>query len=177
MTTMRTANIPVGRGAAVRAGTENRGFTLVELMVTLAVLAILLTLAVPSFNQATLGSKLNSMSNSFVASAQLARSEAIKRNAQVTMCASSNGTSCGGNWQDGWVVLAGGAPIHSQGPLANNFELSGNVTSIAFQPSGMNATCTALVLKNTEYTSQQRYVTITATGRPRVDKTSTFTCS
>lgn len=153
------------------------GFTLVELMVTIAIAAILATLAVPAFNQAMLGSKLNSMSNSFVASAQLARSEAIKRNGQVTLCASSNGTSCGGGWKDGWVVLAGGVPIHSQGPLASNFELSGNVTSINFQPSGMNATCTALALKNTQYTSQERYLTITATGRPRVDKTSTFTCS
>lgn len=162
-----------------RLGTahSHKGFTLVELMITLAIAAILATLAVPSFNQVMLGSKLNSMANSFVGSAQLARSEAIKRNDQVTLCASSNGSTCSGTWKDGWVVRAGGAAIHAQGPLPNLFDLSGNVTSIAFQPTGIGATCTALTLKNTKDSSQQRVLTISATGRPKVEKTSAFSCS
>lgn len=158
------------------------GFTLIELMVTIAVLAILLAIAVPSFNEASLNGKLNSMSSSFVASAQLARSEAIKRNAAVTLCASSNGTSCSGTWNDGWIVLAGGSPVLAQGPMTTGFSLTatGNATSLMFQPSGMGATSTTLTLcrKTPSIGSLQRTITISATGRPSITKVNgATTCS
>jgi len=141
------------------------GFTLVELMVTIAIAAILATLAIPAFNEAMLGSRLNSMTNSFIASAQLARSEAIKRNAPVTLCASSTGNGCSGTWADGWVVLAGGAPIHSQGPLPQNFQFSGAAGPIVFQSNGMIAACTALTLENTQYSSKTKTMAVHVTGR------------
>ena len=70
------------------------GFTMVELLTALAVLAVLLALAVPNFNDASLSARLNGFANSLVASAQVARSEAIKRNSNITLCASANGTTC-----------------------------------------------------------------------------------
>jgi type IV fimbrial biogenesis protein FimT len=157
-----------------------RGFTLVELMVTVAVAAILAVLAVPAYNEAMLGSKLNTLANNFAASAQLARSEAIKRNAPVTLCASSNGSSCTGAWKDGWVVLAGGTVVYTQAPLPSGFLLSGGVTSIAFQPTGVGATAANLTLCRATPTvgSLQRTITISATGRPGVTKvTGASTCS
>jgi type IV fimbrial biogenesis protein FimT len=91
-----------------------RGFTLVELMVTIGVAAILIGLAVPGFVTTIRDSQMTSASNDLLVSIQLARSEAIKRHLPVSVCRSANATddapSCGGGdgWQDGWIVFADG---------------------------------------------------------------------
>jgi type IV fimbrial biogenesis protein FimT len=166
-------------GAVARAGA--RGFTLIELLVTISIVAILASLAIPSFSDAMLGSKLSSLANNYVASVQLARSEAIKRNAVVTLCASSNGSSCTGDWEDGWVVLAGGTVIYKQEALPDGFVLSeaASVTSLNFQPTGVGATSAQLTLcrATPDIGSKQRVVRVSATGRPGVEKvTDATTC-
>ena len=62
------------------------GFTLVELVVTMVIAAVLLVVAIPSLEDAVLNTKLRAQSNAFLASLYLARSEAIKRNARVVVC-------------------------------------------------------------------------------------------
>lgn len=154
------------------------GFTLVELMVTISVMAILLAIAVPSFINASLNSKLNTIANTFVSSAQLARSEAIKRNTPVTLCASSTGTGCAGNWSEGWVVLAGGQAIAVQGTLAQGFVLAGDVTSIVFQPTGVGADTANLVACRSAPSvgASRRLITVSITGRADVAKDDTASC-
>jgi len=172
---------------AGRAGTEpwlvQQGFTLIELMVTIAVMAILLMVAVPSFKEATLGSKLGSYANSLVAGAHLARSEAIKRSAPVTLCVSSNGTSCGtGGWEQGWIVRAtDGTVIQSQQALPAGLKVTetGGLASLVFNPSGVGATSATFTVCRATPTvgGQERVVSVSLTGRPSVTKTTAGSCS
>ncbi len=81
-----------------------RGFTLVELMVTVAIVAILSAIALPSFSTSIRNSRLATTTNEFIGAVNLARSEALKSNQTGQVCASSNGVTCGTNWTDGWIV-------------------------------------------------------------------------
>jgi len=85
----------------------NSGFTLIELIVTLALAAIILTQAVPSFNALVQNNRLISQKNEFISALNLARSEALKRGVRITVCASSDKTTCNtANWEKGWIIFS-----------------------------------------------------------------------
>jgi type IV fimbrial biogenesis protein FimT len=160
---------------------RSRGFTLAEILVSLAILAILLALAAPSFTDSSLSSKLRSTANSLVGAAQLARSEAIKRDAVVTLCVSSNGTACGvGDWSQGWIVLSGATVLQSIPAAPTGFLVTpaGGSVALSFQPSGVGATAeTFKVCRQTPSAgAQERSVTISAVGKASVSTTTTGAC-
>lgn len=161
---------------------QQRGFTLTELMICIAVLAVLMALAVPTFKNASLPSKLRSEANSLTGDARLARSEAIKRNTTVTLCVSADGKTCGtGNWSQGWIVVAPGlaSPLQSEPPAPTGYHITpaGGSNALIFQASGTGATTeTFTVCRATPTGSQERSVTISAVGRPSVRTTTNGVC-
>lgn len=159
------------------------GFTLVELMIAIVVLAILLALAVPNFNDATLSARLNGFANSLVAATQVARSEAIKRNATITLCTSADGATCAasGGWEQGWIVVneATATVIQSQQALPSEFKVTeaGGAEEISFPATVVGTTpATLTVCRSAPVGSEERVVTISGTGAAYVNITSAGSC-
>jgi type IV fimbrial biogenesis protein FimT len=85
---------------------RNRGFTLVELMITVIVIAVVATVAVPNFARVIESTRLTGYSSELVSAVNTARSEAIKRGSRVGVCASNDQATCSGSddWSTGWIV-------------------------------------------------------------------------
>jgi type IV fimbrial biogenesis protein FimT len=86
---------------------RTRGFTLIELMAVVAVVAILVVVGIPTLRDTMIRSRLSGQVQEFYGTLALARSEAIKRGLPVSICKSNTGTSCtaGSAWRDGWIVF------------------------------------------------------------------------
>jgi type IV fimbrial biogenesis protein FimT len=85
-----------------------KGFTLIELMVTVAVLVVLISIAVPSFQSAIASSSLRSATNDVMTSLAQTRSTASKMGRRATMCMSSDGVQCAttAGWEQGWIIFS-----------------------------------------------------------------------
>lgn len=87
-----------------------RGFTLIELMVVLVLLAITLSLGVPSFQKLLHDNRLRAESSRFLGAINMARSEAVMRNVPVSICPSAMALTgkaeCSGTYASGWIVYA-----------------------------------------------------------------------
>ena len=91
---------------------QSRGFTLLELLVVIAVAGILASLALPSFKEYMGIQKIRAAAFDVSAGILAARSEAIKRNASVTM------VQAGGNWKNGWTIVSAGNTLGTQGAFS-----------------------------------------------------------
>ncbi|MGH8501581.1 MAG: GspH/FimT family pseudopilin [Gammaproteobacteria bacterium] len=159
------------------------GFTLIELMVTVAVAAILVTVAVPSFQTMIESNGLTSQVNQFITALNGARSEAVKRGKQITLCKSADGNGCGGStigYEAGWIVFVDDNQdgvrqtteelLRFSGALKQSYTLreSNNfVTRISFKPSGEANSLGTFVLCKDNNTSKSRTVIVIRTGRMR----------
>lgn len=165
---------PVPCQSAVLPGRIARGFTLVELMVTLAVIAILAVVAMPSMTAVINNSRLSGQAEELVASIQLARAEAVRRNARVTICPSTNGTTCASStaWSS-WIIHGmdntASPPVDEviRGSSANaGIQISGPVGGIVFRPSGLvdsQASITAC-MPTSQPAQNQRVLTVMISG-------------
>jgi type IV fimbrial biogenesis protein FimT len=97
---------------APTAGMHLRGFTLIEMLVAITISAILVAIAVPSFQQTIASSKLTTATNDLYTSFTQARSDATRQGLRMTVCKSSDGVQCETsakvNWSVGWLTVADG---------------------------------------------------------------------
>lgn len=170
-----------------------RGFTLVEAMITLTIAAILLTWAVPSLKDFITRNRMSTEVNNFVASFYLARSEAVKRLRNVGICPSdNNGESCTGNdtWKKGWMVFED--TDHSgtyaeefdnilqlYSALPKRFTVDTSSNGVLYSPSGQlsNVSNTTFKFQDCDNIARSRHVSVSAEGRVRTEQiTETVTC-
>lgn len=130
------------------------GFSLIEVMVTVVVLAIAMSIAIPSYTYLINTSRLTSASNEMVASLQLARSEAIRLNRNVAVCRSDNGTTCatGSAWNQWITIVVTGSnvlrvsTVKAPVQMSVSAAVSGNNDRIVFSPDGFARSSTGMLL-------------------------------
>ncbi|MDP1864033.1 MAG: GspH/FimT family pseudopilin [Thiobacillus sp.] len=129
--------------------TKQIGFTLIEMMITIAVLAILLSIAIPSFQTLMLDNRIAAQANQLITAFNYGRSEAVKRAAPATVCPTNGGAACAGstNWSTGWLVFA---------DANNNGTVDANEDILRVWPALDNG--------NTLNSGAKTRVTFTATG-------------
>lgn len=175
---------------------QQSGFTLVELVVTMTVAVILVSLAVPSFRSLLANRTVQSAADTLASDFRFARSEAIKRTSKVTICASGNGSTCTGSgalWRNGWIVFV---PTASDGSFTSGDEIIrvqdaiGSIASIAatdgtskfqfvFEATGWSQAAAQqfLVTPSGGSGATARVVCISNKGRPAIRAKGETTCT
>ncbi|OPZ12344.1 MAG: hypothetical protein BWZ07_01386 [Alphaproteobacteria bacterium ADurb.BinA280] len=120
---------------------RQQGVTLMELMVTIAIVGIVLSLALPSFNESMQRNRIAGQANDLMGALSLARMEAVRSNRPARVCASSDQATCGASWADGWIVLAdpdgnGTEDLLRAGTISEKDTVTATATQFAFDGRG-----------------------------------------
>lgn len=163
------------------------GFTVIELMIVVVIAVILAMVAAPSMRAMIISNRITSDTNDMVTDLAVARSEAAKRGVRITVCASSNGTSCTGTWTQGRIVFvdnnkdgavtAGDTVLRVRQALDDNTLTTTNfsTTYIQYRPSGPINSTTAGYFRVCRAGYTGRDINITITGRINTANTAS-TC-
>lgn len=140
-----------------------RGFTLIELMVTVTVLAVMASLAAPSFRELLAAQRVRITAYNIVGDLVLARSEAVKRGENVTV------TPISAAWNNGWSVnVASSAEVLSgQGRVGSGVQFTTSPASITFDRNGRTSLSTVVRLGLSDGGTRKRCISLDPLGRPK----------
>lgn len=167
---------------------KSKGFSLIELIVTMAVAAILIIMVVPGFYGMIQNNKVVTMANNFASAINLARIESIKRGIKISLCPAANSanTACGNasQWAQGWIIFADSdnnnaidtpsdlLKVYEPLPLGTNVVASAAI--ISFDSSGflLNGPFTMTLKASGCYGSNGRKLEVISSGRFSVSRTA-----
>ncbi len=177
------------------------GFTLIELMITIAVAGVLLALGTPAYQDFVANSKRTAAVNDLLADFQISRSSSVTRNSRIVLCSSGNLTTCANsnNWAGGWIIFddadadgvkdGGELILSTHEPVPQNV-MTASFRAIAYRPNGrvityspvgtVSGTLGTVTICDSRGASMARAIVINNSGRPKTSTTqadgSALTC-
>jgi len=164
------------------------GFTLIELMVTIAIIAIVALIGIPAFGDFVLNNRIRGQASDFVGQLTYARTEAMRTATRVTVCPGTSGGCADSNWENGWVVfidanvntvldhdeavrvgekLDGGNTLRSPDfPNSISFQHNGLVRDFPAKESGQEARF--VLCDSRGFDDETRIIYVRSSGRVRV---------
>lgn len=147
-----------------------RGFTLTELLATIAVAAILAGVGVPNLQAAARSAKMVSSINALTGSLHLARSEAVKQGVNVSVCARATAISCGNDWSEGWLVF------QDSGPTPGVVDNGESILSVNDElPAGINLQNSAIIARSSGSATARTFIRFKPRGSNSWHGGGTFT--
>ncbi|MGH8222090.1 MAG: GspH/FimT family protein [Woeseiaceae bacterium] len=165
---------------------DNNGYSLYELLMTLALAALILTLGLPPFGSILAGSRLRAETNALFENIYLARKESVVRRRAVTLCPSRDGRSCEPetDWSGGWIRFVNtdrdDPPVRDPGEAVLHHHrvdpavrITANRRGFTLRSTDLRATNGTLIVCDRADRAAPRALVVSYTGRPRVAYTDT----
>ncbi len=158
-----------------------RGFSLYELLMTLTLVALVLTLGIPSFGGIVANNRLGVEVDALFHAVHLARKASVVRRRVITICPSYDGINCepGFDWSMGWMMFVNSdrdqppardddEPVLRHHPVYQNTRITANRRTFTLRSTELRATNCTLVICDRAGRAEPRALVISYTGRPRV---------
>ena len=169
---------------------REKAITLIELMLTLSVLAIISIAAIPGFSTIIYNVRMSSNVNELIHSLHRARQNARVTGIATAVCSSADGKQCqtNGQWENGWLVFANSdadeppqvdsdeSILDIRGP-ARNMRIYANRRAFIMRPFGLRSTNGTLLFCDRRGTHHARTVVVSYTGKPRISRTANSNAS
>jgi type IV fimbrial biogenesis protein FimT len=153
---------------------QPKGFTLIELMVTITIAGIMLGIAVPNFQTFMQNGRQNATASEFQKTLQMARDEAVARNTNMVLCATANNTTCSNTntWENGYLIAATATPttaftvisVHDALDDGQTLRAVNGSNTLTFTPNGLLRNTDSFRICDARGTSSQKGFVIAMGG-------------